>query len=506
MTTIGHLWFPTIVISVSVGFVSILIGGLFVDQVTEWQVVVIISLISLNFVAALAPFMYEWKFGRLDPFSPSVLTAVLFLLMYVLKPIYIISSGELGVGVQYRHALHQDEIGYLIRALLLSFSGVMLYDAGYYMATRHRMLKVEVKTVPIRIYVLIPITLICVALSISTVYFFFRITGSWSELLEFTAIRKVFTEGYGRMFLLGTLSNTCLLIITARLFSLKDKGLIRLWFFPWLGLLCLTQLVWLLSGGRSLFLFNLLGIIIIYHFIRRHLSFKTVFFVGVIFLMLSLSYSAFLREVFYSYNKGTSGAGIFLEKTRDLPKAILGGPDVVQIDALMRLVEAVPKELNWQYGTTLVALLLYPIPREFLPDKPVGGMATFTRDLYPEFYWPRKTELSVSYIGDLYLNFGLLGSWVGMGLIGLMVGLLYRKVSSTTSGFWVIIYAITLVRLVSLFRGDVYNAGVNYLLESVPLLIFGVLTLSPRVSAPSASETVARRVLTPGWLVCIKRR
>jgi oligosaccharide repeat unit polymerase len=90
------------------------------------------------------------------------------------------------------------------------------------------------------------------------------------------------------------------------------------------------------------------------------------------------------------------------------------------------VMNGVPRKLDYQYGKTLITFLYSPIPRIVWEDKPKRIRVGFL--VSPLF--KRKTLRSgatPTLIGELYLNFSLLGVFPGMFLYGLFLRLLYRS-------------------------------------------------------------------------------
>jgi oligosaccharide repeat unit polymerase len=76
--------------------------------------------------------------------------------------------------------------------------------------------------------------------------------------------------------------------------------------------------------------------------------------------------------------------------------------------------------LQYQYGSRIILPLLYKsIPRNFMPEKPITSGEYFGNILHSEeaeagYY------LDITFLGDLYLNFGYPGALIGCFLIGLL--------------------------------------------------------------------------------------
>ncbi len=77
------------------------------------------------------------------------------------------------------------------------------------------------------------------------------------------------------------------------------------------------------------------------------------------------------------------------------------------------------EEIKPLYGSSFLASLLFFIPRQFWPEKPVGFGKTMVAWYMPNYY---HTEHSLAglYLGEVIGNFGLWGLWIGPILIFLL--------------------------------------------------------------------------------------
>jgi hypothetical protein len=86
------------------------------------------------------------------------------------------------------------------------------------------------------------------------------------------------------------------------------------------------------------------------------------------------------------------------------------------VDRLMVVLDGVPGEIPYQWGTTYLRLLAVPIPRSLWPSKP--GMSEAT--VYAPLFGTDVGMFPASYIGDLHVNGDVLGVVVGMCLLAVI--------------------------------------------------------------------------------------
>lgn len=88
---------------------------------------------------------------------------------------------------------------------------------------------------------------------------------------------------------------------------------------------------------------------------------------------------------------------------------------------------AIMKSNTYIYGDSFIRLLSYIIPRSLWPDKPLDVVILITNDL-AQFNFAGGTSQSITLIGELYWNFGLISVMLGMGFLGILNNFLDRLV------------------------------------------------------------------------------
>jgi hypothetical protein len=185
------------------------------------------------------------------------------------------------------------------------------------------------------------------------------------------------------------------------------------------------------------------------------------------------------------------GIGEMLEVT-------VGSRHFLDLTKTAHVLDAVPERVPYQYGRTMLTWLLAPVPRVLWPDKPDIGVG---RSLGVPVFLRRLGTGGVppGIIGELYLNFGFAGVFIGM----LVIGLVLRSLRETLLPFFpsqgmVLIYALLSTRLtLDLLTNSVSGGLAKLLQEMVPLLLAlyalgGASTRSAR-PAPAAPDTALQQ-------------
>lgn len=110
-----------------------------------------------------------------------------------------------------------------------------------------------------------------------------------------------------------------------------------------------------------------------------------------------------------------------------------------------------PPQLEYQWGRTMLASILFWVPRELWPTKPFGLGYQLTLWFRPHLA-PAGHSMAASYLGELFLNFGVFGVLAGPFLLGYVLGrwdrlihrLFYRSQPFTFIRYWQLV-SITLL-------------------------------------------------------------
>jgi hypothetical protein len=157
-------------------------------------------------------------------------------------------------------------------------------------------------------------------------------------------------------------------------------------------------------------------------------------------------------------------ASSFLEIT-------IGGRHLLDLTKTAHILEGVPEVVEYKYGRTLVAWLVAPVPRDAWPGKPAVAPGP---ELGPALLNTNtRTGVPPAIVGELYLNFGLLGVMVGLLAIGLVLRSLYATlwVYFPSVGI-VLLFAVLSSRLAfDQIGNSVGNAFTKLGMELIPLVL-----------------------------------
>lgn len=106
------------------------------------------------------------------------------------------------------------------------------------------------------------------------------------------------------------------------------------------------------------------------------------------------------------------------------------------IEFLGLTMQAVPDTVPHENGSLTYAVVRHiAMPRFLFPDKPPLPSDTEIMARYTglPMLWNQNTSISIGHLGELYVDFGFMGGLAAIGLIGVLVGAVYRSLRSGRS-------------------------------------------------------------------------
>lgn len=458
------------ILAIICGVLGVVVGSN-LQGLDGWMSALAILLISAIAATILYPAMRDVGAKGFDLFAPTVFPGVIFLVIYVLKPLYILNTGSLGVIPALAHQLDQKNLSVMVGALFTVWIGLICYQVGL----RTRVVEANVPNwlavgSSWRVRSVMTASLV---LALSAALVLYLKAGGLEELKTALGLRQEFYSGAGATVVMLSAFRLSVLVFLAvdRSPSPAKTALLVLALLPFD----------LLSGSRSFVLGGVLQVAAIYNYVLRRIPLRLVLVGGLsAILVFGVAYRVILRDVHFRANVGRSATELVTEAVTDLPGYFLGGYDTPQLESLMVVIEETKSSLPYQRGKTLLASGTALVPRSIWEDKPRGAMAEFTQTLFPWYYGTARVEIAISYIGELFWNFGLPGVAAGMFALGLVLGHLYRKIDGGHNRLAVLMYCLVVVKTGNLIRSDSFNSIVQLGPELILVLTFAWLIRSKR--------------------------
>lgn len=412
-----------------------------------------------------------------DLFSPVNIFGGFLLLAYPIKSLYILYTLSYGpfVTLNYKFILDEQHMLYFGAALALSSFCCILFlqiiNVHWAKQTLNRPL------LSIRVWSLQKMLLLMVGISlIITVLFSWLITeaGGLKFYLQSVAGRQSFFYGRYYIYILIDLFPEVSCFYLACQIERRNH-------YPAVFLLALITIITLmnllvavLAGNRSTFLIGFaIPMMVFWHYRVNAIKIMQAVFMSGLILFISLFYISTFRggDIAGKLSLDNMQQSLF-SSLSNISSSILGGPDLVQFDMLMVTMREIPSTHQYFNGDSIKAVLAFPIPRALYPDKPVRGNWLFTDAVFPSWR-VNLSGFTVSYLGDWYMNFGIVGAIIGMVLLGFGLRTLLLSLNPKTSWVSAVFYGLALSGILTIFRSDIF-AIVNFGIS----LVFAVMIVT----------------------------
>jgi hypothetical protein len=173
--------------------------------------------------------------------------------------------------------------------------------------------------------------------------------------------------------------------------------------------------------------------------------------------------------------EGASFDEISQSSTEIVREALVGQHgDQTLLDQLASALTLVDRAGKLYYGTTYLALLTSPIPRQWWPDKP--GLAEYIRDYSVPSRPMFEMGMTTSIIGEFYLNFGYPGIVFMSFLTAYWLARVYFK--AYRSGYHSILrfaYLMVACNLIQVYRDGLISLFIFTLVNMMPLAVIVIL-------------------------------
>ncbi|AUO22174.1 oligosaccharide repeat unit polymerase [Pseudomonas sp. P7758] len=223
-----------------------------------------------------------------------------------------------------------------------------------------------------------------------------------------------------------------------------------------------------LQGQKSTIFIIILSLIIVRHYRVKRVNLVKGAVLGAVMFVSLMAYHLFKQEYlatgkFYFVDENQ---GVFLSFVHFLAIQFTG--NLMQLQTMTVLIDAMPQKLEWQNGSMLLMVVLILLPSGLFPDKPLTTAGVFTSAFWPDKWLTEGTTLPPGIFGEIYMNFGTLGVLFGGFFIGLIGGRLYGAVVYNPKSDRALgIYALAVASMLHFFRGEL--ASVVLLMASISL-------------------------------------
>lgn len=181
-----------------------------------------------------------------------------------------------------------------------------------------------------------------------------------------------------------------------------------------------------------------------------------------------------------------------LTTPRDQFKSFALGPDLSMFSVLSITAEEVPAQIPHRPGSTLASLLVAPLPEFVWHGKPQAADVILYTELFPKQGALTRAGTSPSFFGGLYFDGGYLLMVLGGILTGLLARVLFEWWRLYPGNASIrLVYSTSLPLLVVFLRGSPTDLFGRALFVVGPVLVFGWLVRARPHVVPARTGTLA---------------
>jgi oligosaccharide repeat unit polymerase len=389
------------------------------------MLVVFLSL-EIAVIAAASLVFGKARGDRLDLFEPSTVVNVMFLMYYCIRPIYLMSSMSQVTPDIFAARNPANDLDF---AWAVGYAGIGLacFHVGYHaMKTRFRNLpglQTNLKQWDTRrASRVVFIGGLCAIISAAiAVYAAGGIAGTFAAVGR---LREV-TAGYAYGLLGASYFPIGVILLVVNHLIGHPRRI-------WMALFFIMSVVYsAIFGNRTGMFAIVLSCIILYsyiHGIRRPWRFALASAAIAIVIVPVVVFWGFARQFQINISEIPRVVNIMRSENSSLfYSQILGEFDAV--DSFAAVLHGGPSVFPFRFGQTYVDVALFIIPRAVWPNKP-KAFSTAVGDYVTE----DGNDVPPGVIGELYVNFSVLGIVMGMFLLGILMGLVYCRTIGGSPG------------------------------------------------------------------------
>lgn len=373
-------------------------------------------LIGAVAVLCLVPFVIALFAKSTDLFDPVCWAAAYFALLFVLRPLYDLIFGSEFLGDMPFDQATDEAFNLGMIYALLSFCVFLIgYYSNFDLIFARIFPKLPTRWSGNRTKIAWPLLFGFGLVSYFTLVSSF---GGWDYYI-FNKSETLTSPGQGFLQLGSSMMSIGFIMALTQSYSSGGRG-----YLAYVLLLPILLILGLLTGSKGTLLSSILAAMIATHYLKREIRFRYIIYLGMLTIIL--------LPILNIYRGITSDSG--------LPIAFIGdsfqsdAEFVIRnlmarfygIDSLTLLIRDTPKVMDYQLGGTIWPLFVSWIPRQFWEDKPIISFGKiFAEEYLGDFFYGTGTSASPTLLGELYLNWHILGILFGALLSGIAIRSVY---------------------------------------------------------------------------------
>jgi hypothetical protein len=206
-----------------------------------------------------------------------------------------------------------------------------------------------------------------------------------------------------------------------------------------------------------------------------------------------------LKTVGKMWQKGASFSEITTAVTESTEQVTAGeADDQMFLDQAASALTLIDINGRQYWGSVYLGLFTLPIPRQWWPDKP--GLADYLKEISMASRPMAESGMVVTFLGEAYANFGILGIFLIPPLLAAGLTIFYRR--AYRAGYHTVFrfsYFLVCVNLIQVYRDGLLSLVIFTFVNSLPLVAIILLHATPGRSR--RSPAVARAAPPPSSVV-----
>lgn len=155
-------------------------------------------------------------------------------------------------------------------------------------------------------------------------------------------------------------------------------------------------------------------------------------------------------------------------------ESLAGDGNFFGVEKVAHVLDKVPETSPFLLGESLLSWVYAPIPRSLWENKPVALAFRFRHEIY-DLPYTETSGYPPGVVVELYWNFGLAGVLIGMFILGVLLGAVYRSfrpLIQAANPSAVVLYVCSInIFTQTVLGGDLSDAIIRLALVAIPLLL-----------------------------------
>jgi oligosaccharide repeat unit polymerase len=422
-------------------------------------------------------FIYLLGKKKKDYFEPTYLFSIYFIFVYISAYVTLKEGLENNLFINSTYFYSDIKFTYTL-ALLVSFVSYFSTLAGYHLFAKKCLpgKPIAIKGINSSFFLMISILLY----SIGIANFIYNIITMYSGdiISYYTNISLRFYDFADGGTTLGynfTYAGTYMLFVRSLQIKRTNLFITNLFIY---GLVFISVMIFASTGRISNTTFYIGSFLVIYYYNRGSINLNDKFFVAgilIVFLAIIFYSARYASSLNYNnmYDFSEGGLRRFIVEffnIENLSEFIIQKGNIPNFPILMKIIDSSKIDIGYTFGATLFFPIYGFISVDFF------GLIPFPAVLVKQIWYPHILggNLPATGMGEMILNFSIIGFPFGMFLFGAMGALFRNILIKTKSNIYLILYAKFVFFFMLYSKGEFNNMNLFWMAFPSFIFLFSV--------------------------------